>query len=58
MSGADYGRISLASGFAHYGEPVRRIRGGDGKVEEVLLGGMRFLPEAVVAAELEQHYRG
>ena len=57
VSGADYGRISLASGFAHYREPVRKIRGADGKVEEVWLGGMRFLPESKIAAELEQNYR-
>jgi CubicO group peptidase (beta-lactamase class C family) len=57
LSGPDLGRISLASGFAHYGEPVRRVRGPDGKVEEVWLGGMRFLPESKIAAELEQNYR-
>jgi CubicO group peptidase (beta-lactamase class C family) len=57
LSGPDRGRISLASGFAHYGEPVRRVRGPDGKVEEVWLGGMRFLPESKIAAELEQNYR-
>jgi CubicO group peptidase (beta-lactamase class C family) len=58
VSGADRGRISLAAGSAHHGEDVRRICGRDGKVVEVWLGGMRFLPEAVVAAELEQHYGG
>ncbi|HKM74659.1 MAG TPA: serine hydrolase domain-containing protein [Stellaceae bacterium] len=58
VSGPDCGRISLASGFAHHGEPVRRIRGRNGKVDEVWLGGMRFQPEVVVAAELEQHYGG
>jgi hypothetical protein len=58
VSGTDCGRISLASGFAHYGEPVRRVRGGDGKVEEVWLGGMRFQPEAQAAAELDQSYCG
>jgi CubicO group peptidase (beta-lactamase class C family) len=58
VSGADCGRISLATGFAHFGEPVRRVRDADGKVEEVWLGGVRFQPEAVVAAELAQHYRG
>jgi CubicO group peptidase (beta-lactamase class C family) len=58
VSGADRGRISLATGSAHHGEEVRRIRGRDGKIDEVWLGGMRFLPEAVVAAELEQQYGG
>jgi CubicO group peptidase (beta-lactamase class C family) len=56
--GADRGRISLAAGSAHHGEDVRRVRGRDGKIDEVWLGGMRFLPEAVIAAELEQHYGG
>jgi CubicO group peptidase (beta-lactamase class C family) len=56
VSGPDCGRISLANGFAHHGEPVRRVPGSNGKVQEVWLGGMRFLPEAAVAAELEQHY--
>jgi CubicO group peptidase (beta-lactamase class C family) len=56
VSGADCGRISLAAGSAHHGEEVRRIRGRDGKVDEVWLGGMRFLREAEAAAELAQHY--
>jgi hypothetical protein len=35
---------------------VRRARGPDGKVGEVLLGGVRLLPEAEAAAELEKRY--
>ena len=58
VSGRDSGRISLASGLAHHGEDVRRIRGGNGKIDEVWLGGMRLQPEAAVAAELEQQYSG
>jgi D-alanyl-D-alanine carboxypeptidase len=58
VSDPDSGRISLASGFAHHGEPVRRVRGGSGRVDEIWLGGMRFQPEAAVAAELEQYYHG
>ena len=58
VSGAHHGRISLAAGSAHHGEHVRRVRGRDGTIDEVWLGGMRFQPEAVVAAELEQHYGG
>jgi CubicO group peptidase (beta-lactamase class C family) len=56
VSGADCGRISLAAGLARHGEDVRRVRGRNGKVEELWLGGMRLLPEAVAAAELEQRY--
>jgi hypothetical protein len=58
VSGADCGRISLAAGSARHGEDVRRIRGRDGKVAEVWLGGMRFLAEADAVAELEQRYGG
>jgi CubicO group peptidase (beta-lactamase class C family) len=58
VSGKDCGRLSLASGLARHGEDVLRIRGRDGEVEEVRLGGMRLLPEAAIAAELEQRYRG
>jgi D-alanyl-D-alanine carboxypeptidase len=58
VTGADCGRISLAPGSAHHGEDVRRLRGRGGKVDEVWLGGVRFLPEAKLAAELEQRYGG
>jgi CubicO group peptidase (beta-lactamase class C family) len=58
VSGPDCGQVSLAGGSAHHGEDVRRIRGSDGKVDEVRLGGIRLLPEAAVAAELEQQYGG
>jgi CubicO group peptidase (beta-lactamase class C family) len=54
--GKDCGRLSLANGFARHGEDVLRIRGRDGKVKEVRLGGMRLLREAEVAIELEQRY--
>jgi hypothetical protein len=58
VSGKDCGRLSLANGLARHGEEVVRVRGRDGKVQEVRLGGMRLLPEAEIAAELEQRYRG
>jgi CubicO group peptidase (beta-lactamase class C family) len=58
VTGADCGRISLAPGSARHGEDVRRLRGRDGKVDEVWLGGVRFLPEAKLGAELEQRYGG
>jgi CubicO group peptidase (beta-lactamase class C family) len=56
ISGKDSGHLSLASGLARHGEDVLRIRAADGKVEEVRLGGVRLLPEAKVAAELETRY--
>jgi CubicO group peptidase (beta-lactamase class C family) len=58
LTGADRGRISLAAGSARHGENVRRVRGRNGKVDEVWLGGRCFLPEAELAAELEQRYGG
>jgi CubicO group peptidase (beta-lactamase class C family) len=58
LSGADCGRFSLATGFARHGEDVRRIRGRDGTVDQVWLGGSRFLPEPEAAAELERRYSG
>jgi hypothetical protein len=56
VSSKDSGRVSLATGLGRYGEDVFRIRGRDGQVEEVRLGGMRLLPETAVATELEQRY--
>jgi D-alanyl-D-alanine carboxypeptidase len=56
VSGKDEGQMVLAPGFAHHGEGARRIRGKDGAVEEVWLGGTRFLPQAAVVAELQDRY--
>jgi CubicO group peptidase (beta-lactamase class C family) len=56
VSDEDSGRLSLANGFARHGEDVRRIRGRNGRVDQVWLGGTRFLPEAEFAAELERRY--
>jgi D-alanyl-D-alanine carboxypeptidase len=56
ITGADHGRIALATGLANHGETVRRTRGEAGEVEEVWLGGNRLLPEARIAAELKACY--
>ena len=56
VSDEDCGHFSLATGFARHGEEVRRIRGRNGKVDQVWLGGMRFLREPEFVAELEQRY--
>jgi CubicO group peptidase (beta-lactamase class C family) len=58
VSDVDCGRISLAPGSGRHGEAVRRVRGRDGKVDEVWLGGLRFLPEAKYTAELSERYGG
>jgi CubicO group peptidase (beta-lactamase class C family) len=58
ISDEDRGHFSLANGLARHGEGVRRIRGRDGKVDQVWFGGTRFLPEPEFGAELEQRYGG
>jgi hypothetical protein len=58
VSGEDRGRVSIANGFARHGEDVRRVRARDGTVDQVWLGGTRFLPEAEFATELERRYGG
>ena len=56
MTGEDTGTIRLAGGFANHGEQAKLVRGGDGKVVELVLGGNRLLPEEAIAAELEGRY--
>jgi hypothetical protein len=58
ITGEDRGRFSLANGLARHGEAVQRIRGSNGRVDEVWLGGTRCLPGAEFAADLEQRYSG
>ena len=56
ISGADEGRIALAPGMRNHGEPVRRVRAASGEIAEVWLGGIRLVPEAQLAAEMEAQY--
>ena len=58
VTGADRGRITLASGSARHGEDVRLVRGCDGQVGEVWMGGVYFLREAAAVTELERRYGG
>jgi CubicO group peptidase (beta-lactamase class C family) len=58
VTGRDRGRIAVANGYAHHGEPVTRKRGRNGAVAEVWLTGTRFLPEASIVAELEKRRAG
>lgn len=58
VTGPDTGTIRLAGGFANHGEAARLVRGGDGRIAEVWLGGSRLLPESAIAAELVQRYGG
>ena len=56
VAGSDAGHISQAGAFASFGEPARLIRGEDGQVAEVMIGGGRLVSEAVLAAELTGRY--
>ncbi len=58
ITGRDQGVMGAFSAFASPGESARLIRGGDGKVREVWLGGNKFLPEARAVAELQRKYGG
>jgi len=58
LSGRDRGRIVLATGFANHGEPVRRVRGRDGKASELWLAGTKMLGETTLAREIEARYGG
>jgi CubicO group peptidase (beta-lactamase class C family) len=58
ITGRDQGRIAVADGYSSYGEPVRRVRDGSGKVTEVWLAASKLLPEGKVAREIEARYCG
>lgn len=50
------GRITLAGGFAHHGEPARIERDAAGRAQVLWLAGMRLLPEAQAMRELARRY--
>ncbi len=54
----DEARISQAGSFQSFGEPARRVRGKDGKVREIRVGGGKLVPEDVLAKELVGRYEG
>lgn len=56
VTGEDVGKIVAAGGYESYGETVRLVRGAEGTVAEVWLGGTKLLPEAAVAAEAAARY--
>ncbi len=51
------GRVELAGGFAHHGEPVRLVHDARGRATEFWLGGGKLLPEARIRKELQRKYR-
>jgi len=58
ITGCDEARIAQAGSFHSYGEPVRRVRGKDGKVKELRVAGGKALPESALAKEVIARYEG
>ena len=58
VTARDQGHIRLAGGLASHGESARLVRGRNGRVREIWLGGNKFLPEARAKAELKRKYGG
>ena len=58
VTDADNGRISRAPGFGSAGEPVRRVRDGEGRVSEFWLAGSKLVREEDLKAELVGRYGG
>jgi D-alanyl-D-alanine carboxypeptidase len=58
VTSATEGRISLASGMASHGEPVRRAMGDDAMAIRLRLGGTELLPEAAFKDEMERRWSG
>ena len=56
VTGRDSGRITSATGYASFGEPVRRSRNKSGKVSDIWLGGANFKTERAISAEIERRY--
>ena len=52
ITAVDQGRIALAGGYTNHGEPVRRVRGADGSVAEIWLGGNKLVSEVALTDEL------
>lgn len=52
----DRGVISLSGGYGIHGETARLVRGRDGKVREVWLGGDRWVSERRMAANMGRRY--
>lgn len=52
----DQGRLVKASGFNSPGEAARLVRGADGEVESVWLGGAHLVSEEALQAEMLERY--
>ncbi len=58
VTGRDEGVMGDSSGFASPGEGARLVRGRNGKVREVWLGGTKFLTEGRAVTEMKRKYGG
>ena len=58
VTARDHGVMRKSSAFASTGEGARLVRGRNGKVREIWLGGTKLLPENRAAAELKRKYEG
>ena len=56
VTARDRGTIRLAGGFESHGEPARLVRGRDGRVRDVWIGGTKFVSERRAKAELKRRY--
>ena len=52
----DCGTIRLVGGHASHGEGPRLVRGCNGRLREVWLGGTKFFPEARAKPDLKRRY--
>ena len=58
VTSRDHGTIRAAAGNEYFGESARLVRGRNGNVREIWLGGMRFVSERQTKAELKRRYGG
>jgi CubicO group peptidase (beta-lactamase class C family) len=56
VTGRDTGVVSRSDGYGMQGESARLVRGRNGRVQEVWLGGDRWIPEQRMAVEMLRKY--
>jgi D-alanyl-D-alanine carboxypeptidase len=57
VTGRDKGMVAKTSGYNSPGQPVRLVRGANGKATEFWVGGTQFLPKQAMVAEVLKRYR-
>lgn len=56
VTSRNWGRLESGDGFGNFGEPVRRVRRKSEQVSELWVGGIKLIPEEVLAAEMQTRY--